>query len=391
MRFVYLILACLVQSQCLVASDIPITIPEQNRSALVHFSHQAHINDYGVVCADCHARADSSRTAMDNILPREADCATCHLEVSDSEQCEKCHKAGADRISFEAPERVIDFHHQYHIEVLKLDCESCHTGMNQTDYASRQNWPVMDDCLTCHQDRDAPFDCATCHPQVEVIRPQTHGQDWVYEHKQHVRSPDMPCSKCHEDSWCEDCHSGALLSTADALSGRGVEGVPSSRGKIAQTVQRQHDLSYRFTHPLDSVGKERQCQTCHEPEYCIDCHRVEGREDRFKPIWHGPVPGEVLPWILSGVGSGGGRHGDWARKDIERCAACHDVAGDDPSCVQCHADFDGIQGTDPKTHPGRFADHIGEGDYHDNPGSLCYTCHSNTNTAGVGFCGYCHQ
>ena len=391
MRFVFLILAYLVQSDCLAASDILITIPEQNRSALIHFSHQAHINDYGVVCADCHTRADSSRTAMDNILPREADCATCHQEVSDSELCEKCHKTGADRISFEAPERVIDFHHQYHIEVLKLDCEFCHTGMNQTDYASRQNWPVMDDCLTCHQNRDASFDCAPCHPQIEVIRPQTHGQDWVYEHKQHVRSPDMPCSKCHEDSWCEDCHAGALLSVAGAFSGLGVEGAPSSRGKITQTVQRQHDLSYRFTHPLDSVGKERQCQTCHEPEYCIDCHRVEGREDRFKPIWHGPVPGVVLPWVLSGVGSGGGRHGDWARKDIERCAACHDVAGDDPSCVQCHVDFDGTRGTDPKTHPGRFADHIGEGDYHENPGSLCYTCHSSTNTAGVGFCGYCHQ
>jgi hypothetical protein len=33
--------------------------------------------------------------------------------------------------------------------------------MDRTDYASRRNWPVMDDCLTCHQDRDAPFDCET--------------------------------------------------------------------------------------------------------------------------------------------------------------------------------------------------------------------------------------
>lgn len=368
-----------------------ITIPEQDREALIHFSHQAHLNDYGVVCADCHVDAATSRAATDNILPREKDCASCHAEeVPDPDQCEKCHRSEVEKVSFKSPERVIDFHHQYHVDVLKLECEWCHKGMDRTDYASRANWPVMDDCLTCHQDRDAPFDCATCHPRVEVIRPQTHQQDWIHEHKQHVRAVDMPCSKCHEDTWCEDCHAGALLSVAGTPADRVLVSAPSSRGRVVQTVQRQHELSYRFTHPLDAVGKERQCQSCHEPDYCVDCHRVEGQEERFKPIWHGPVPGEELPWVLGTVGSGGGRHGQWARRDMERCVACHDVEGDDPSCVQCHVDLDGVRGTDPRTHPPRFADRVGEGDFHDDPGSLCYACHVNTNTSSVGFCGYCH-
>ena len=373
------------------AEEVLITIPEQDREALIHFSHQAHLNDYGVVCADCHVDAASSKVATDNLLPREKVCETCHAEeVPDPDQCEKCHKSDVEKVSFESPERLIDFHHQYHVDVLKLECESCHTGMDRTDYASRVNWPVMDDCLTCHQDRDAPFDCATCHPRVEVIRPQTHQQDWIHEHKQHVRAVDMPCSKCHEDTWCEDCHAGALLSVAGTPSDRVLVSAPSSRGRVVQTVQRQHELSYRFTHPLDAVGKERQCQSCHEPDYCVDCHRVEGQEERFKPIWHGPVPGEELPWVLGTVGSGGGRHGQWARRDMERCVACHDVEGDDPNCVQCHVDLDGVRGTDPRTHPPRFADRVGEGDFHDNPGSLCYACHVSTNTSSVGFCGYCH-
>lgn len=369
-----------------------VLIPEQDRSALIHFSHQSHLNDYGVVCLDCHVDATGSQTARDNILPMKKACASCHAEEVDSEAaCAKCHIEGAERVLFENAERVIDFHHQYHTETLGMGCESCHVGMDLTDYASRESWPVMDDCLTCHQDRDAPFDCATCHPRVEVIRPLSHQQDWMREHKTHVRAVDMPCSKCHEDTWCEDCHTGALLTVASSPSDRVVEAAPANRGKIAQTIQRQHDLSYRFTHPLDAVGKEKQCQSCHEPEYCLDCHRVEGREDRFKPVWHGPVPGEVVPWILGTVGSGGGRHGQWARRDIERCVACHDVEGDDPSCVQCHVDLDGVRGTDPATHPGRFADRVGEGDFHVNPGSMCYTCHVDTQVSGSGFCGYCHQ
>lgn len=389
-RFVLLVVA--VWGHAVAAEEIPITIPEQDRATLIRFSHQAHLNDYGVICADCHVAAADSRTAVDNILPKEAQCATCHAEeVSDPEQCAKCHKTEVERSAFLNPERVIDFHHHYHTDVLNLSCESCHVGMGETDYASREHWPVMDDCLTCHQDRDAPFDCATCHPKVEVIRPQTHRQDWIHEHAQHVRAVDMPCSKCHEDSWCEDCHTGALLTSVDGPTDRVLEAAPSSRGRVARVVERQHDLSYRFTHPIDAVGKERQCQTCHEPDYCVDCHRVEGREDRFKPIWHGPVPGEVVPWVLAAVGSGGGRHGQWARNDIERCVACHDVSGDDPSCVQCHVDLDGIRGTDPRTHPARFADAAGEGDFHDNPGSLCYACHVDTQASGVGFCGYCHQ
>ena len=386
------LLAFLSTLTCLgAAREVVVTIPEEARDALIHFSHQAHLNDYGVVCADCHASAGSSLSSGDNILPLEKDCAGCHAEeVSDPEQCGKCHKADVERTAFANPERVIDFHHQYHTEVLGLGCESCHVRMDETDYASRVHWPVMDDCLTCHQDRDAPFDCETCHPKVEVIRPHSHEQDWMREHKKHVRAVDMPCSKCHEDTWCEDCHTGALLSVVSGPADRVVESAPASRGNVSQVIGRQHDLTYRFTHPLDAVGKERQCQSCHEPDYCIDCHRVEGQVERFKPIWHGTIPGEVVPWLVGTVGSGGGRHGDWAKRDIERCVACHDVEGDDPSCVQCHVDLDGVRGTDPRTHPARFADQVGEGDFHENSGSLCYTCHINSWTSGVGFCGYCH-
>lgn len=373
-------------------AEIPITIPEQNRSAIIKFSHRYHLLDIGLFCTDCHVKAPTSKAASDNILPVEETCANCHKEeVEDPAQCEKCHQHPAHPVAFENPERVIDFPHQFHLDKLELVCQDCHRNMTGTDYASRVHWPVMEECLTCHQDAEAPYDCDTCHPKVEVIRPQNHRADWIYEHKQHSRAADMPCAKCHQDTWCEDCHAGALTVALEEPAERMASGAPQDRGRVGQILQRQHELNYRFTHSLDAVGKERQCATCHATSFCVDCHRIEGDEARFKPVWHGPLPGDPTPWVVAGMGSGGGRHAAWARRDIERCVACHDVEGEDPSCMQCHVDFDGVKGTDPRTHPRRFADQIGTGDFHTNPHSLCYACHVNTRTSGVGFCGYCHR
>ena len=368
-----------------------VTIPEQDRSSLIIFSHSQHLADYGLQCADCHTEAMSSETARDNILPKKAACAVCHKEeVDDEQQCAKCHRPNAALVPFESPQRLIEFPHDYHLTTVDLECESCHTGMAETDYASRHNWPVMDDCLTCHQDVDAPLECETCHPKVEVIRPRTHGADWVYEHKQHSRAADMPCQKCHDDGWCEDCHAGALLVGTTGPTDRTTTYAPSSRGRVGQVVQRQHEPNYRFLHPLDAASKERQCQTCHEPDYCLDCHRGGGQEGRFKPIWHGPLPEDPEPWVVGGMGAGGGRHASWARRDLERCIACHDVDGADPSCLQCHVDFDGVRGTDPATHGRDFTDVAGNGSFHSDESAGCYACHVNTRSEGVGFCGYCH-
>ena len=98
---------------------------------------------------------------------------------------------------------------------------------------------------------------------------------------------------------------------------------------------------------------------------------------------------------MIGVGSGGGDHARLARRDIERCAACHDVQGADPNCILCHTDPDGIEGTNPKTHAINFMNDS-NGDWHDDPGSVCYNCHTDPNAypggnPNIGFCAYCHN
>ena len=66
--------------------------------------------------------------------------------------------------------------------------------------------------------------------------------------------------------------------------------------------------------------------------------------------------------------------------------------GADPTCLTCHVDNDGIKGTNPKTHPGGFMKDA-HGDWHSDPGSVCFNCHvgaSPQSPSGIGFCGYCH-
>ena len=94
------------------------------------------------------------------------------------------------------------------------------------------------------------------------------------------------------------------------------------------------------------------------------------------------------PSFVTGL-TPGSDHAILAKRDIERCASCHDVQGADANCILCHSDPDGVKGTNPKTHVSGFLNDS-NGDWHTDGASVCYDCHSNSNTAGIGFCGYCH-
>jgi len=76
--------------------------------------------------------------------------------------------------------------------------------------------------------------------------------------------------------------------------------------------------------------------------------------------------------------------------------SCHDVQGADPTCIQCHVDPDGIKGTDARTHTPGFMASAEDGNWHSDPGSSCFVCHTDANARvsgvkGAGFCGYCHS
>ncbi len=310
---------------------------------LSHFVHA----DFG--CTDCHTGIEASNSAGDKNLPTMDVCGMCH-DVEDFETCGSCHRNAEEPGGSPNPDRPILFDHGKHL-AQKTACLSCHGDMSLADSSPQSSMPKMALCLDCHDGTKANAGCALCHGQ-RINLADIHPSGWLRSHGDRVATDREWCRGCHKrETFCIQCHRG------DNLTGS------------------VHDLNYVYTHGLDAKSREKDCTRCHDNKsFCNDCHR---RENRI-PLLH-----SKLTWLAD--------HGRAARSDIENCASCHDSS--DPTCARsgCHADFDGVRGTDPGVHPrdvGRFE---ARGPWHDDRGCFCYQCHLDTGIPGSGFCGYCHR
>jgi hypothetical protein len=362
------------------------------RSDIIKFSHKYHQVEVETACTDCHVAASESALASDNLLSGKDECATCH-DLETEEECAVCHHEDEDNMmAFQNPPREILFNHKFHIEDAELTCETCHKNLDQVDFANVESLPVMADCASCHDDQQASMECASCHTNTLNLRPVDHSADFLVTHKNLARIDQEDCAVCHSTNDCSECHEGASAATfssgakVDVLAPFSPSTAPGTKGLL---LTRVHELNFRMTHPLQAQGRTQECTVCHEARnFCQDCHESNGVDVSGKPIWHGGPDWGAFAGV---VGTGGGRHAELAKRDIENCAACHSTEGDDPTCLLCHTDFDGVRGTNPKTHEGGFANRFGQdSSFHNDDGALCYACHTNTQQSGAGFCGYCH-
>ncbi|MBN2009528.1 cytochrome c3 family protein [candidate division KSB1 bacterium] len=363
-------------------------VEKQQRSKILKFSHQLHIDDAGAACTDCHVNIESSTLSSDDNLPDKEVCAGCH-DVDDDENCTLCHTDLDIAAAMVNPVRDFAFNHKAHLEQ-GMKCDACHAGIEKMAIGDGAAIPKRELCNTCHNGLEASMVCQQCHPGVTNLRPDDHTMAWARDHGTELRTSGASCSHCHSENYCQTCHESYDLISTDALPGDYyAPAAPMPEGDGGLVIQRVHDLNYRFIHQLDATGKSKDCAVCHETStYCSECHAAGGLEPMVRPAWHG---GPNWGALALAVGSGGGRHAELARRDMERCAACHDIQDADPTCLMCHTDYDGVRNTDPKTHGSDFANRFDEGsNYHTDDGAICFTCHTNTHTRGVGFCGYCH-
>jgi Cytochrome c7 and related cytochrome c len=403
-------IAALLSISTLIAGK---SAPKFDNSKLIKFSHSKHINDVGAACTDCHTTVTTSTNTTDYLLPTMATCYSCHDQSST--KCEFCHTS-ADSTTYQdlvqAPSPV-HFSHERHAGTLKLKCETCHQGLDKVDYsknAPNEGLPLMEQCTVCHGQGEtnftakkvdhpitaAPGACETCHKDLTDLVPQSHEQvNWMKEHKNFVNmsGPQNDCKSCHTPATCQECHDASNMAKDLGPGQLYVPSTPSLSPMTTHknlTIQKVHPDNFRFTHSIEAKGRESTCYTCHdERNFCVQCHNSEANGALIKPVWH-----DGGGFVTNGVGSGGGRHAQYARKDIESCASCHDVQGGDPVCITCHTDPDGVKGDDPRTHTAMFM-HDTHGSWHTDPGAVCYTCHTDPNAhpggrPGIGFCGYCH-
>lgn len=360
---------------------------KKRNKSIIKFSHEFHI-EMGE-CVDCHSKVPESIDFSESLLPVMDDCANCH-DVEDEDECSTCHYEDVYEPLIPNKASVL-FNHKFHLEEQNLNCMTCHSGITSVDYSfeSETAKPSMELCVTCHNNSSiASNNCEQCHSSTNNLIPENHLAVGFF--KDHKFANEEECAMCHQtEVFCEDCHNSTVGINESNLNNdfytpykphNYVDGVKQ------QVITRVHDLNFRFTHGIEAKGKTSNCQTCHQTEtFCAECHASEDGDfamGGIMPLSH------TSPNFLTGL-TPGSDHAVLAKRDIEQCAACHDTQGADPSCMICHTDADGVQGTNPKTHDSGFMKDV-HGDWHDDGGSVCFNCHTNTNVAGVGFCGYCH-
>lgn len=362
------------------------------RQEIIKFSHKYHQKEVETTCTDCHAKALESTLVGDNLLPIMEDCGNCH-DVESEEECTFCHFEDEETWQpFKITPKEIIFNHKFHLEQSGMTCETCHKNLTEVDFADEHSIPNMKDCSTCHNNLQATLECVQCHTNTLNLRPVDHMADFLVSHKNIARLDQEDCAVCHRDNDCSECHEGASLITTTSGSSVDVQSpfYSTMNGTKGLVLSRVHELNFRFTHPLEAEGRSQECAVCHEARnFCQDCHESQGVDVAGKPVWHGGPEWGALAGV---VGTGGGRHAELARRDIENCTGCHNSQGDDPTCLLCHTDFDGVRRTNPKTHESGFAKQFSEdSNFHDDPGAICFSCHTDTRQAGLGFCGYCHE
>jgi len=367
---------------------------QTGNKGIIKFSHKAHKDN--AACEDCHVAVPNSKSLNDKLMPNHDVCSTCH-DVTDKTKCDKCHYDNVYKPLIQTKVELT-FDHSFHISKQKMKCETCHKGIFDVDYAEDavQPGPKMETCYSCHNNKTGTASaCEACHTSTADLKPQSHkSNDFLHTHKFAARDLNANCIMCHDNASCQECHTSTTMITEKNTPNDFYEPYSpsnSTRGVKQQQITRVHDLNWRFTHGIESKGKTSECQSCHQIEtFCASCH--QSKQGDFSLGGIEPASHLEPGFMIIGVGTGGGEHATLARRDIESCAACHDVQGGDPVCIQCHTDPDGIKGTNPKTHPANYM-HDVHGDWHTSQGSICFNCHtgsSPSSPAGVGFCGYCH-
>jgi hypothetical protein len=312
-----------------------------DRPPVVTFSHKLHLGSVGAECSACHSGATTSTRSSDNLFDGKPACATCH-DVQDTAQCSTCHLAHMTPAKWQQRTKDIRFPHASHVAGPNaIACATCHAGIEEAEGESPVDLPAMATCFTCHNNQKQSNTCELCHSNFAMLIPSEHRKsDFTRNHGYEIRlgSLDVECQTCHTEASCQECHQGSGLRSFTKRD-RMTDPNPrrSTQDGPDQTVlQNVHELNYRFTHGIDARAKRTECASCHATRtFCAECHEAGGNitQPGFKPASH-----LVAGFALIGKGSGGGLHAQEARRDIESCMSCHDVEGQDPTCLTCHTE-----------------------------------------------------
>lgn len=158
------------------------------------------------------------------------------------EACRTCHTTYR-RV---APSGDLLIPHRAHVEVLGMECVTCHKDLVHSLNRRGFNRPEMEGCIEqCHDGDTATDECVACHTRKQT--PATHKQeDWLQMHGKAAESQE--CGGCHDwtPGYCADCH----------------EKRPAS-----------HVGNWKKGHAAVARVRGESCLVCHGGQkFCDECH-----------------------------------------------------------------------------------------------------------------------
>ena len=289
----------------------------------IAFDHAQHAR-LGATCEGCHVSAQTSTSAGDNLIPREAACRSCHKIDRDqpakvvpqgqgAARCDACHvdaggnkwmpaemgtlkgspsppatgpagqspsvptRSGAPvdppRVALARPN--LKFNHKLHA-ARGYACALCHTTADTSaGPVTRVDLPMMASCLGCHDGKQATARCSACH----------------------ITEPDGRLKT-------------KLVSVSTMAAGGTGPLVPSGSLRGID----EHGPTFRRDH-AQAGRDEKYCLSCHRRNECIDCHGGVVR------------PPDIHPSDYVSL------HAVDARRNTPDCSACHRTQS---FCVGCH-------------------------------------------------------
>jgi len=194
-----------------------------------------------------------------------------HLAIADKATGTEPQKEAASQSAKES--------HKDYADMKITECSECHKGEGvapnhgadwvetHKDVAGRAGANCADChqqsfCLDCHSGGGIDPDLSTRNYHRDYV-PKSHRTDFISIHP--IKALDNPqsCNRCHEPSFCSDCHNrfpkGSLHIKSHLMLG------PDHQGYSPANAQE---------HASEARRNLQSCQSCHpEGDACIQCHR----------------------------------------------------------------------------------------------------------------------
>ncbi len=163
------------------------------------------------------------------------------LKAPDKSACQRCHTTYRQV----SPAGDLLIPHKAHVQVLGMQCVTCHGNLVHSPNKRGFNRPEMEACLTCHNGDTASNKCTDCHTRKQT--PDSHDRkDWLLVHGKMASSQE--CGKCHDwtPKYCQECHKQR----------------PAS-----------HVGNWKKNHGPEAKTRGNGCLVCHDKtKFCGECH-----------------------------------------------------------------------------------------------------------------------